>query len=256
MTGKPTGPATVQHRFLIVTAPRSGSYHLASLLDSAPGVTCLGEIFKENVVELPPDLRAATGFAAGMTAERDADPRGYLARLQAQAGTPVFGFKEFEVRLTRVKMHRALMRSPDWRKLYLVRNPLRKCISLLQARQSGAYTSARADGIGAPVQFDPAMFDKVLAADAKLRQSHDKTASLLPEQVSIMDYRDLFDAAKLKAALRFIGSDADVAALSSRYERQNLSDLRARVVDFDAMAGHLRAVGQAALLEDALRPDS
>ena len=41
-------------KFVIVTLPRSGSYNLVSLLNSAPDIICHGEVFKRDVVELRP----------------------------------------------------------------------------------------------------------------------------------------------------------------------------------------------------------
>jgi|GEM_PF-4171676 len=44
------------HDFVVLSTMRCGSYHLTSLLDSAPDLTCLGEIYKPRKVELPRPL--------------------------------------------------------------------------------------------------------------------------------------------------------------------------------------------------------
>ena len=48
--------------FLVVTLPRSGSYNLVSLLNSAPDIVCHGEVFKRDVVELAEGPLAKLGM--------------------------------------------------------------------------------------------------------------------------------------------------------------------------------------------------
>lgn len=244
-------------RFLIVTLPRSGSYHLASLLDSAPGVTCLGELFKRKVIELPPDLRRKVGLARGDTAIRDADPLGYLALLMAHCEAPVFGFKEFLDRIHVAGIGKYTLRSDDWQKIFLMRNPIRKYISLQRAIQTGAYTKLQPGALpedNAVIRFDPVLFDGTIRQDRKLRERYQQLSERSPRHNMMLDYRDLNDPAALGRVLEFVAAEGDGAALSSGYFRQNSLPLRDSIADYDLMARHAAEQGLAAELDDADDP--
>lgn len=244
-------------RFLIVTLPRSGSYHLASLLGSAPDVTCLGELYKPNAVELPPWLRRQVGFARHDTALRDADPMGYLALLMAHCESPVFGFKEFLNRIHRTGIGKQTLRSRHWQKIFLFRNPIRKYLSLARAIDTGAYTKTEpgtAPGDNAVIRFDARLFDETVRLDGQLRQRYRELKDLQPHRNMALDYRDLNDPAKLAEVLTFIRAEADPAALTSIYHRQNSLSLQQSIADYDMMARHAVLRGLEAELEDAADP--
>ncbi|TKW67796.1 MAG: hypothetical protein DI616_05660 [Paracoccus denitrificans] len=244
-------------RFLIVTMPRSGSYHLASLLGSAPDVICLGELYKPNAIELPQQLRQQVGLARHDTAIRDADPAGYLALLMAHCEKPVFGFKEFLDRIHATGMGKYTLRSRHWQKIFLVRNPIRKYASLQRAIETGAYTKMQpgaAPEDNAVVRFDPQLFDETVRLDRKLRQRYRELKEQKPRRNMLLDYRDLNDPQKLNQVLDFISADADAAMLSSSYHRQSPAPLRESIADYDMLARHAAANGLQAELEDAEDP--
>lgn len=246
-------------RFLIVTLPRSGSYHLASLLGSAPDVTCLGELYKPNAVELPPWLRQQVGFARHDTALRDADPLGYLALLMAHCDSPVFGFKEFLNRIHQTGIGKQTLRSRHWQKIFLFRNPIRKYLSLARAIQTGAYTKTEpgaAPEDNAVIRFDPQLFDETIRLDAQLRQRYRDLKAQHPRRNMALDYRELNDPARQAGMLDFIRAEAEPAQLTSIYHRQNSAPLEESIVDYEAMAAHARATGQGSALDDARHPDA
>ncbi|SDE14136.1 hypothetical protein SAMN05421538_104137 [Paracoccus isoporae] len=246
-------------RFLIVAQPRSGSYHLASLLDSAPDVTCLGEIFKPDRVELPAPLAEQIGFGPADTARRDADVRAYLGRILEAIETPVVGFKEFPARLVQSGIGPDTLRARRWQKIFLTRNPLRKYVSLQRARETGSFTKRR-DGDrpqdNRPIRFDPAQFETVLQADRHFTEMLTTMRARRPLRVTSVDYRALGDRAEMARLLGFIRSEADPADLASSYFRQNTVPLEDSVEDFGVMVTYLRENGHAALLDDALHPDA
>ncbi|MDO5605748.1 MAG: hypothetical protein Q4G25_11370 [Paracoccus sp. (in: a-proteobacteria)] len=242
-------------RFVIVTQPRSGSYHLASMLDSAPDTTCLGEILKRDRIELPPDLAARAGIDRADVDGRDADIAAYLARLLAACETPVFGFKEFRSRIAQSGIGPLTLRSRHWQKIFLYRNPIRKYISLQRAHDTGSFTKRRDDvrpQDNVIIRFDPAGFEGVLRNDRRMRDLCQRLRAAQPGAVSEVDYRDLGDPARIGQVLRFIRSEADPAALYSSYYRQNTLSLEESVEDFDVLSRHMRENGHEALLEDAL----
>lgn len=244
-------------RFLIVTLPRSGSYHLASLLGSAPGVTCLGELFKPNAIELPPTLRRQVGLARHDTAIRDADPLGYLALLMAHCDAPVFGFKEFLPRIHQTGIGKHTLRSRHWQKIFLTRNPIRKYVSLQRAIETGAYTKlqpAAAPEDNAVVRFDPALFDETIRLDRQLRQRYRELKEQKPRRNMMLDYRELNDPAKLGRVLDFISVEGDAAALTSSYFRQNSAPVAESIADYDLLTRRAVELGLEAELEDATDP--
>ncbi|MDO5641362.1 MAG: hypothetical protein Q4G26_03090 [Paracoccus sp. (in: a-proteobacteria)] len=247
-------------RFMIVTLPRSGSYHLASLLGSAPGVTCLGELYKSNAVELPPWLRQQVGLARGDMALRDADPLGYLALLMAHCDDPVFGFKEFLPRIQQAQIGGHTLRSRHWQKIFLFRNPIRKYLSLQRAIETGIYTKTTpgaAPDDDAIIRFDPVRFDQTIKLDRLLRARFADLKAQKPRRNMAIDYRDLNDPEKLGRVLEFISVEGgDAGALSSSYFRQNSRPLHESIADYDLMARHAQERGLGAELEDAADPDA
>src|SRR5215475_140758 len=89
--------------FVIVTLPRSGSYNLVSLLNSAPDIICHGEVFKPNVVELADGPLGKLDMKAEDIAARDARPMAFLNRLRGLNARKIVGFKMFPEHANRVK---------------------------------------------------------------------------------------------------------------------------------------------------------
>lgn len=254
-------PLNTAHRsrFVILTLPRSGSYHLASLLGSAPDITCLGEIFKPNKVELPPPLAASIGFAEADVARRDADPRAYLGQIMQHCDQPIFGFKEFQANLGRLRLRKSIAFSPDWWKIYLTRNPLRRYLSRHRTKVTGLFARMSADEHprdSTVVAFDPALFTEILEASLQQEATISQLREAQPRRVLAVDYRDLSAPDRLGGMLEFLGSEADPATLSSRYWRQNSASFEESFEDFDLVVRHMRANGLEQMLEDALRPDA
>ncbi|KGJ04976.1 LPS sulfotransferase NodH [Paracoccus halophilus] len=247
----------MRRRFLIVTQARSGSYHLTSLLDSAGDVTCLGEIFKPDKVELPADMALKTGYGLRDVDKRNADYAAYLDRLMSGCDSPVFGFKEFLDRIARSGLGPATLRSRDWRKIFLTRNAIRIYVSAQRASETGRYTK-RAQG-PAPhdnrvIRFDPGLFEYTLRADRAFRDRFRGLKSRQPARVTTIDYRDLACPEKMSGLLGFIGSRSEAGKLQSSYYRQNSIPLEQSFEDFGIVRRYMTENGHAALLEDALQP--
>jgi LPS sulfotransferase NodH len=148
--------------FVIITLPRSGSYHLRALLDSAPDIRCYGEIFKGSEVELPPEELAAVGLGKKDTEKRDAMGMQVLNRLRKKtdAADQIFGFKDFRFNLARAKIYQQITNSQGWRKVFLARNPIERYISMERADLTGVFvvTEKNKDAgldLKRPIRFDP-----------------------------------------------------------------------------------------------------
>lgn len=236
--------------FVLFCTPRTGSYHFVSLLASAPDVDCHGEAFKPGRVELAPAVLAALGMGGADAAARDADPLGFVERLRAL--TPperAFGFKLFSNHVAARKVLRdALLWAPAWRKIVLDRDPLATYASLLRAERTGVWTlqagrSVDAALLNAPVRFEAEGFAKHLQQHAKFRRQVEAAAAVPGNPLLELDYDRLVHGDGLAAALRFIGSSAEAASLTSSLRRQFDADLRAGFANWPEVEAYLRAKG-------------
>ncbi|MDO5621427.1 MAG: sulfotransferase domain-containing protein [Paracoccus sp. (in: a-proteobacteria)] len=251
-------------QFLILTMPRSGSYHLSSLLDSAPDITCYGEVFKDQRIELPKDILHTLNLAPQQVAQRNADPMGFLDRLTKATATPIMGFKEFPARLLPLGLWGRLVASPDWRKIMLHRNILRRYLSLLRARESGHYTRRKAQADAIPVEDRRVHFDAAEFAEFAGRQQNfiNRCTRLAQNpdagQVMQVDYADLSAPQTLHRMLTFLGSDADADKLRSEYLPQTRPDTRLAdmVQNYDEMVAALNDTGMQEVLANAEKPGS
>lgn len=110
-----------RQKFVILSLPRTGSTYLVDCLDAIAGVRCLSEIFHPNEIALRHHQPVDPGLMD--KAVRDADPLGYLARLEQEVpDCRWFGFKHFPRHGMPLMRH--LCASRDWRKIFLWRDNL------------------------------------------------------------------------------------------------------------------------------------
>jgi hypothetical protein len=215
-------------QFVILTQARSGSYHLADLLNSAPDITCFGEIFKANAFELPKPRLDFLGLTNRDMAARDADPMGILNRLRKQVHSEgqIFGFKDFLYNLRRAKIYGQIAKNDKWKKIILLRNPIARYISRTRAAETGVYVLKQQDSFGQevlekPIRFDPDDFNKFWTNDTSFMQAVEaikQTAS--PDAIFTAHYDRLSDPAHLAEILTFLGSTADATTLTSSHLKQ------------------------------------
>lgn len=242
--------------FVIVTLPRSGSYHLRALLDSAPDIRCYGEIFKGSEVELPPEDLAFAGLGKKETAKRDEMGMALLNRLRKKtdAAEQIFGFKDFRFNLTRVKIYQQLVNSKGWRKVFLFRNPVERYISMERADLTGVFvvTEKNKDAgldLKRPIRFDAARFEKAIGSHRRLTEdAHKALEKLGPEVVRLLDYDHVNDLASRKALMGFLGSQGDGALLASDHVKQFTASLESGVENWGEMAAYLETTRQMDLL--------
>jgi hypothetical protein len=249
---------TLPPKFVIVTLPRSGSYHLVSLLNSAPDIVCHGEVFKRDTIELAAPHLAKLGLAAGDVAERDAKAAHFLKRLRAQNGRKVFGFKMFMEHATRVPALAQVLRDPEWRKVVLRRNPVESYASLLRAQRTGiwmlkreAADAAPREHLDAPVTFDARSYaEHMRMCEWFDRQVDDATGG--PGNAALaLDYREVVDRSALARVLSFVGSSAPAASLTSDREKQFSRPFAEGFTNWGELAAHARAQGHGAFLDAA-----
>ena len=242
--------------FVIITLPRSGSYHLRALLDSAPDIRCYGEIFKGSEVELPPEELALLGLGKKDTAKRDELGMALLNRLRKktdEAGL-IFGFKDFRFNLTRVKIYQQMLNSKGWRKVFLFRNPIERYISMERPYLTGVFvvTEKTKDAgldLKRPIRFDAERFEKSMASHRRLTEDAQKALEKLgPDLVHVLDYDRVNDLAARKALMGFLGSQGDGALLASDHVKQYTAPLEIGVENWAEMAAYLEQTRQMDLL--------
>lgn len=242
--------------FLIITLPRSGSYHLRALLDSAPDIRCYGEVFKGSAVELPPEELAHLGLRAQDTQKRDEMGMAVLNRLRKrtdEAGL-IFGFKDFRFNLTRVKIYMQILNSKGWRKVFLFRNPIERYISMERADLTGIFVVTERNqtegmDLKRPIRFDAERFEKAMGSHRRLSDdARTALGKLGPEVVHVLDYPDVNDLVARKKLMGFLGSQGDGAMLASDHVKQFTASMESGVENWAEMLDYLSRTQQMDLL--------
>ncbi len=242
--------------FVIITLPRSGSYHLRALLDSAPDIRCYGEIFKGSEVELPPEELALLGLGKKDTAKRDDMGMAVLNRLRKKtdAADQIFGFKDFRFNLSRVKIFQKIVNSKGWRKVFLFRNPIERYISMERADLTGVFvvtekTKDRNLDLKRPVRFDPERFERSMGSHRNLKRDAENAFEKFgPDLVHLVDYTQLNTLETRKALMAFLGSQGDGALLASDHVKQFTASLESGVENWAEMETYLQQTQQMGLL--------
>ena len=158
-TEKQAGEGPPPGRFVIVTLPRSGSYHLVSLLGSAKDVVCHGEVFKRERIELGAWHLEKMKVKAEDVGLRDEKPLKFLDRLRSLNGRKIFGFKLFPQHLgNSTTLRDQLLGDSSWKKIFLFRNPVESYASLLRAQSTGVWvlqagSKVQEERLHAPVSY-------------------------------------------------------------------------------------------------------
>lgn len=242
--------------FVIITLPRSGSYHLRALLDSAPDIRCYGEIFKGSEVELPPEELTLLGLGKKDTAKRDEMGMAVLNKLRKKtdATDQIFGFKDFRFNLARVKIFQQMVNSKGWRKVFLFRNPIERYISMERADLTGVFvvtekTKDRNLDLKRPVRFDPERFERSMGSHRNLKRDAEKALEKFgPDLVHLVDYTQLNTLDTRKALMAFLGSQGDGALLASDHVKQFTAPLESGVENWAEMEAYLQETQQMGLL--------
>lgn len=245
-----------KHPFLIATLPRSGSYHLRALLDSAHDIRCYGEIFKGSAVELPDRELEILGLRKDDTEERDRMGMAILTRLRklAEQEGLIFGFKDFRFNLRRVEVYDQILNSRGWKKVFLFRNPVERYISMERADATGIFVvtesmRGKPMDLRRKITFNAEKFENAMGMHKRLMNDARKTVEKYgPESAHIVDYGDLNRAEPRAALLAFLGSSAEAGGLASAHVKQYTDPIETGVENWDALLAHLRATGQEGLL--------
>ncbi|WP_136808910.1 hypothetical protein [Desulfosediminicola flagellatus] len=234
-------------QFVIITSPRSGSYYLTGLLDSASDIVCHGEIFKKNNVELKKSYSDKLNIQRSDIEKRNDAPLKFVRRLRNLTPKKIMGFKTFYRDVSRHKpVVNNVINSADWKKIFLVRNPIETYASLERARITNIWTlhanQKKRDNSAKPVlvTFNRERFENHMKTYQHNLSRNDKLRCAYPESCFALDYKELFDSQKLAQMLKFLGSETPVESLKSDYIKQHTKPLEESFVNYEELQSYLR----------------
>jgi LPS sulfotransferase NodH len=238
LADRPASPS----RFVVLAAPRTGSNWLCSLLNSHPDVLCHHEVFNPSGIFYALARRDGS-LDLGTREERDRRPLAFLERVwRNPLGFACVGFK-----MTRgqdEQVLEAVLGDRGVRKIVVKRrNRVKTFVSELIARRTGQWeVYDRADLVAERprVEVDPAELRLNVAQndayyarlEAALRRSGQAFVAVAYEELSS-------DRERLRL-LEFLGVRPAPEVLRASSVKQNSTDLRRLVANFDELAAALR----------------
>ena len=242
--------------FIIVTLPRSGSYHLVSLLDSADDIVCHGEIFKTDYIELRKFHLDKLKLDKADVAKRDADRVAFAQSLRRINKLKHVGFKIFPGHVNKDQgFNNSLMNSPAWKKIFLFRNPLYSYASLMRAKQTGVWVLTEGsqhpeDKLNAKIEFSKEEFEQHLSTCKWFESICARTEKVPGNQVFLAHYNKLGDTEHLRDMLQFIGSKSKADTLKSDKQRQFSARFEDGFTNWPQFEAYLREHKLLQLVED------
>jgi len=244
--------------FIIITQPRSGSYFLQSLLDSADDIVCHGEIFKKERVEIGKWHSKRLRIEEQDIAKRDSDAYGFVMGLRNLNPRKIFGFKAFWPHIIPHKiLIKNIVNNSEWKKIFLYRNPLETYASLLRAKETQQWVqkiSARKEARGKAefvrVKFEEASFIRHLREFNAFLNKNSRIISTQPECCFPVPYHEVLQQERQADILRFLGSSAPVGTLQSAYKKQFEGGLNEAFINKGDVLAFLRKQGTEAMLHD------
>lgn len=225
-------------KFVVVSAPRTGSNLFCRLMTSHPQVICFHEVFHKKAIFYGSPGNTSE-FDFGGREERDSDPASFLQKLYSVGhGYPAIGMKLFAGHNDTV-LH-ALIGMRNIRKIVLTRrNMLASFTSDLLAKRTGTYQSMKstADTSSSQVQVDADEFRQFV--DGRRRFFADVGSRLDGQEYLELDYLDVArNTRQFWDVQEFLGVEFS-QGLRSNLQRQSAGGLRERIVNFDALAEEL-----------------
>jgi LPS sulfotransferase NodH len=222
-----TQPGPVLPHFLILTAGRTGSSHLVSLLDSHPELCCFGELFRQ----------AEASFPFFYVNTPHTDPRDYLASLAGRVGNRLMGFKLTAHCMTIHPEAASLLQDARVRVILLRRaNLLAQAVSGSLAKATDVWHSTGPErDPNAQVRIEP---KRIVGTLVKLQEQQIALAALCQgHPVFDLSYEDLATGNRLDDLQRFLGVES--RPLTSRYRRLDPRPLREKIENWEEVRAAL-----------------
>lgn len=227
------------NNFVIYAFPRTGSYHLASLLNSAKDVVCHGEVFKVNRIEVP---RWHLGKLPYTLQTRDANPIEFIRDLRRLNPWKHFGFKLFDDHAARVPHLRYILQASKWKKIALIRAPIEVYASLLRASQTNIWMVQEGQAVDEStlrqkVRFTEDSWQKFVAGYGFFLQRCHSV-----ENTMVVKYGYYSKSDQLQKILEFVGSEASATDLREKTRKQFTGDVSGGFENWDDFQTFLKVV--------------
>jgi LPS sulfotransferase NodH len=237
----PDGPGEAT-RFVILAVPRSGSNLLCTLLNSHPEILCHHEVFNPAGIFYALELRDGS-LDLGTIEDRERDPAAFLGRLwRARLGRRCVGFK-----LTRGQDESvldALLQDPGIRKIVLRRgNRLKTYVSAKIAETTGQWEVYRESDLVADkprIAVDLEEFGRHAAENDRFHARIEEVLERTGQEPLRVDYECLDREDEHARWLRYLGLSGIPAPLRAASVKQNPTDLRKIVANYDELLIKLR----------------
>ena len=224
-------------RFLILAAPRTGSNLLCTLLNSHPEVLCHHELFNPNRIFYALEYRDGSLDLASME-ERDREPFSFLQRVwDHPQGASCVGLK-----MTRgqdATVMQGLIEDSGVLKILLYRrNRLKTFVSEQLARQTDQWEVYAGDELVTDTPRLRVDIDSLKAhSDLNKRFYEDVRRLLQTKQQPFIEmfYENIFSRSEHVRMLEFLGVEATRIELVHASVKQNDSDLRSLIENFQML---------------------
>jgi hypothetical protein len=229
---------TLKSRFVILAAPRSGSNMLCTMLASHPSILCHHEVFNPKGIRLALHLRD-TSFTLGTVEQREQDPLAFLQRVwSARLGFACVGFK-LTHRQNNVVFDQLLSDGSVAKIVLRRRNRLKTYVSRQISEALAEWEVYRAADLirdRPRVHVEPQRFlERVAFDDAYYNEIRHAVAG--PDHAWIeVFYETLFAVDEQDKILRFLGLDPPAGGLKIGSVKQNSSDLKDLVENYDELS--------------------
>ena len=225
---------------VILSAPRTGSNWLCTLLDSHPEILCHHEIFNPEAIH--PSLRYRNGLLdLGTVENRDRDPLPVLHEVWRHPfGHRIVGFKLCKGQNPRV--FEAVLADRGVKKiLVLRRNRVKTFVSEAVAERTGEWESYPGMEIGRQsvrLEVDPDRLRRHAESNQRYYDGLRSQLEAMGQSWLELTYEDLPGHDERRRALDFLGVANH--PLSEATRKQNPRDLREILHNFDALRAALR----------------
>jgi hypothetical protein len=239
--------ATMPSNFVIYTYPRTGSNNLVSLLHSADDITCHGEIFTADRLNLHVWFQERLNKTLE---DRIANPLGYLSDLRAISKYQNFGFKLFNEHLHQTPALRQLLHFSDWKKVILLRDPVEMYSSVLRAIQTNVWwVTNETERVAKKILNQKVRFS-VETWDAHVRDVSYwiRVCETIQDNVFVAVYGEYDKPRPLAKLLEFIGSNVNAKNLVSQTKKQFTARLQDGFENWDEFQEYLKVVPSPTLL--------
>jgi LPS sulfotransferase NodH len=229
-------------RFVILAAPRTGSNLLCTLLNSHPHILCHHEVFNPAGIFYAIEFRNGS-LDLGSIEERDQAPLAFLERLWSMPlGNRCVGFK-----MTRGQNEQVLanvLRDPGVRKIVLKRrNRIKTYVSSLVAERSGqweVYSDADLIEPRPKVELNLTDLRKNMAANEAYYGEIETALRSCGQDALAVSYEDLESTAEHARLLAYLGVENTSVPLVARSVKQNPTDLKRLVANYDEVLNELQ----------------